>query len=180
MNATIDRDLLAKRIYDAAHITGEFVLRSGAVSNEYFDKYLFEADPALLRDIAAALVPMVPTGIDALAGLEMGGIPIATMLSSLTGIPARYVRKQAKEYGTRRIAEGGELDGMRLLIVEDVVTSGGAILDAEQHLRASGAVLDRVVCVIDRESGGADNLAARELRLDPLFTMSELKRAAGA
>ena len=175
-----DETLLAKRIYDTAHITGEFTLRSGAKSTEYFDKYLFEADPDLLKHIAMAMVKLVPPGIDALAGLEMGGIPIATMLSQLTGLPALYVRKKAKEYGTCKIAEGGLVKGRKLLIVEDVVTVGGAILDAAKALRAEGAELAHVVCVIDRESGGPANLANVDLILSPLFTMSELKKAGGA
>jgi len=171
------RTTLARRIYQTAHITGEFILRSGAKSNEYFDKYLFEADPKLLKDIAEALVPLVPPGIDALAGLEMGGIPIATMLSQFTGLPVLFVRKQAKEYGTCKIAEGGQVHARKLLIVEDVVTSGGAIIDAAKALVAEGAILDQVVCVIDRESSGPANLAKVKLSLKPLFTMSELKKA---
>jgi orotate phosphoribosyltransferase len=168
---------LAKRIYDTAHITGDFILRSGAKSTEYFDKYLFEADPKLLADIAEAMVKLVPPGIDALAGLEMGGIPIATMLSQLTGLPVLFVRKKAKDYGTCKIAEGGQVRGRKLLIVEDVVTSGGAILDAAKALRTEGAELGAVVCVIDRESGGPANLAKSDLILTSLFTMSELKQA---
>jgi orotate phosphoribosyltransferase len=168
---------LAKRIYDTAHITGQFTLRSGATSTEYFDKYLFEAQPELLKQIAMAMVKSVPAGVDALAGLEMGGIPIATMLSQLTGLPMLLVRKKAKEYGTCKIAEGGVVRGRKLLIVEDVVTSGGAILDAAKALRAEGAELADVVCVIDRQSGGAAKLAESGLTLKPLFTMSELKAA---
>src|SRR5471032_1869252 len=171
-----DNTPLAKRIYDTAHITGDFTLRSGAKSTEYFDKYLFEADPKLLADIAAAMVKLVPPGIDALAGLEIGGIPIATMLSQLTGLPVLFVRKKAKYYGTCKIAEGGQVRGRKLLIVEDVVTSGGAILDAAKALREEGAELGAVVCVIDRESGGPANLAKSDLILTPLFTMSELKK----
>jgi len=171
------RHALARRIYERSHITGEFTLRSGAKSNEYFDKYLFESDPRLLKAIAEALVPLVPPGMDALAGLEMGGIPIATMLSQLTGLPMLSVRKKAKDYGTCKIAEGGQVKGRKLLIVEDVVTSGGAILDAAKALREEGAVLAHVVCVIDRESGGPANLAKVDLALKPLFTMSELKQA---
>ena len=168
---------LARKIYHTAHITGEFTLRSGAKSTEYFDKYLFESDPELLKHIAIALEPKVPRDVDALAGLEMGGIPIATMLSQLTGLPLLFVRKKAKDYGTCKIAEGGLVSGRRLLIVEDVVTSGGAILDAAKALRAEGAILGQVVCVIDRESSGAENLAKADLRLQPLFTMTELKAA---
>ncbi|HUB66567.1 MAG TPA: orotate phosphoribosyltransferase [Candidatus Methylacidiphilales bacterium] len=174
------RAALARRIYEMAHITGEFTLRSGAKSHEYFDKYLFEAEPKLLKDIAEAMTPLVPPGIEALAGLEMGGIPLATMLSQLTGLPVLFVRKKAKEYGTCKIAEGGAVRRRRLLIVEDVVTLGGAILDAARALREEGAELGNVVCVIDRESGGPANLAKVNLTLKPLFTMSELKRAAGA
>jgi orotate phosphoribosyltransferase len=171
------RHALAKRIYDTAHITGDFLLRSGVRSTEYFDKYLFEADPDLLKHIALSLVDLMPKGVDALAGLEMGGIPIATMLSQLTGLPVLFVRKNAKEYGTCKIAEGGQVRGRKLLIVEDVVTSGGAILEAAKALRAEGAELAQVICVIDRESGGGTaNLAKAQLELKPLFTMTELKR----
>ena len=168
---------LARRIYKTAHITGDFLLRSGTRSTEYFDKYLFESDPRLLKDIATALVDHVPPGIDALAGLEMGGIPLATMLSQLTGLPILFVRKKAKEYGTCKIAEGGPVAGRKLLIIEDVVTSGGAILDAAAALRAEGAELSPVLCVIDRESSGGANLNKVDLQLQSLFTMTELKKA---
>ncbi len=176
------RARLAKRIYDTAHITGDFLLRSGARSTEYFDKYLFEADPDLLKHIAIAMVKLVPKDVVALAGLEMGGIPLATMLSQLTGLPVLFVRKKAKEYGTCKIAEGGQVNGRRLLIVEDVVTSGGAILDAAKALREEGAELAQVVCVIDRQKDGAatTNLKQIGLELTPLFTMAELKAAGGA
>jgi orotate phosphoribosyltransferase len=169
------RQRLAARIYDAAHLTGTFTLRSGVVSHEYFDKYLFESDPRLLRDVAAACASLVPPDVDGIAGLELGGVPLATMLSQILEMPTLFVRKQAKTYGTCRLAEGGAVEGRRLCIIEDVVTSGGAILDAARELRAGGAVLGPVVCVIDRESGGADKLAAEDLQLRPLFTMSELK-----
>lgn len=170
---------LARDLFNRSHLTGEFTLRSGVVANEYFDKYLFESDPVLLRRIGEALAPLVPAhGVDALAGLETGGIPIAVMLSQVTGLPALFVRKEAKTYGTCRLAEGGEVEGRRLFIVEDVVTSGGAVLDAVAELRNRGAVLDRGVCVIDRESGGLKNLADAGVELEALFTMSQLKSAA--
>ena len=170
----MDRAELARSIYTVSHLTGEFTLRSGVVSHEYFDKYRFESDPALLRAIAEAMAEALPQGVDALAGLELGGVPLATMLSQVSGLRALFVRKEAKTYGTCKLAEGGEFDGRRLLVVEDVVTSGGAVLDAARELRARGAVLDRVVCVIDRESGGRENLAEVGLVLEPLFTMTEL------
>jgi orotate phosphoribosyltransferase len=176
----VDDTDLARRVYDAAHLTGEFVLRSGTVSNEYFDKYLFEAEPRLLAELADALAPLVPASAEALAGLELGGIPLATVLSQVTGLPARFVRKEAKTYGTCQLAEGGDVEGLRLAVVEDVVTSGGAVLDAVHALRERGAVVEVVICVIDRESGGAANLAEIGLELRPLFTMTQLKAAAAA
>jgi orotate phosphoribosyltransferase len=170
-----DRTELASRIYESSHITGEFVLRSGVVSNEYFDKYRFEADPALLLDIATALAPLVPAGTDALAGLELGGVPIATVLSQVTGIPAYFVRKEAKTYGTCQLAEGGTIEGRRLTVVEDVVTSGGQVVLSCGDLRERGAVVETALCVIDRESGGPAALADLGVELRPLFTMTELK-----
>jgi orotate phosphoribosyltransferase len=176
---TADRHALARAIYHRTHLTGEFVLRSGMVSTEYFDKYLFESDPELLRAIATALVPLVPAGTDALAGLELGGVPIATMLSQLTGLPAYFVRKEAKTYGTCRLAEGGDLAGRRLTVVEDVVTSGGQVITSCGELRERGAIVDHAVCVIDRESGGPESLAATAVELHALFTMTELAEAGG-
>ena len=165
---------LANRVYDAAHLTGTFTLRSGQVSDQYFDKYRFEADPPLLRDIAQAMAPLVPDGIDALAGLELGGVPIATALSLLTGIPARFVRKEAKTYGTCLLAEGGDIEGMRLLVVEDVISTGGQVLKSTAQLRELGAKVDTVLCAIDRRPDGDDVFAAEDLELRALFRMSEL------
>lgn len=168
---------LARRIYTTSHLIGEFRLRSGAISHQYFDKYLFEADPQLLREIATTMQLSVPMDVEALAGLELGGVPLATMLSQLTGLPTLFVRKQAKEYGTCKLAEGGEINGRRLLIIEDVVTSGGQIRASAAGLRQRGALITDVLCVIDREAGGRENLAQDGLTLRPLFTMSQLEAA---
>jgi len=170
---------LARRVYQASHLTGSFVLRSGATSGEYFDKYRFESDPRLLRELAEAMAGLLPDGAEGLAGLELGGVPLATVLSQVTGLPAGFVRKQAKPYGTRRLAEGLEVAGRRLVVVEDVVTSGGAVVDACNALRAEGAELAVALCVIDRQSGGAATLAGIGIELRPLFTMTQLKAAAG-
>ncbi len=167
-------DQLAQRIHDHAHLTGEFRLRSGTISNEYFDKYRFESDPLLLREIAQRMMDLLPAGVDLLAGLELGGIPIATTLSQLTGLPTRFVRKAAKEYGTRNLAEGGDVAGQHLVIVEDVVTSGGQIIDSATRLRDLGARVSVAICVIDREAGGAQNLSQHAIELRSLFTAGEL------
>jgi orotate phosphoribosyltransferase len=168
---------LAARVYARAHLVGEFRLRSGAVSTEYFDKYQFEADPVLLRAIAERMATMLPEGINVLAGLELGGVPLATMLSQVTGLPTTFVRKQAKTYGTCRLAEGADIVGRHLVVIEDVITSGGQVLASCQELRALGADVLRVLCVIDREQGGRERLREAGLELDALFTMSALKDA---
>jgi orotate phosphoribosyltransferase len=165
---------LADRVARTARLTGEFRLRSGVMSSEYFDKYRFEADPVLLRDLAAQVAELVPPGADALAGLELGGVPIAVVVSQLTGLPTRFIRKTAKEYGTRELSEGGPVTGLRLVIVEDVITSGGAVLSAVAELRALGAIVETVVCVVDRESGGAEALGAAGLTLRAVFRRSDL------
>jgi len=169
---------LAKRVFDVAHITGSFRLRSGVTSTEYFDKYRFESDPVLLKEITTELAKKIQGEFDALAGLEMGGIPIATLLSQITGLPSLLIRKKAKDYGTCLYAEGGEVKGRRLLVVEDVVTSGGQILESVKLLRNDGAIISQVVCVIDRQAGGRENLVKEGLSLTSLFTMSELKSSA--
>lgn len=166
---------LGKKVFDTAHITGEFLLRSGVISHEYFDKYQFEARPELLREIAKQLAALISGEFDMLAGLELGGVPIAAALSMETGIPVVYVRKEAKKYGTCKFAEGPDIKGKKLLIIEDVITSGGQVVISTNDLRSHGAVIEKALCVIDRESGGKDALAKAGIELTPLFTMSELK-----
>jgi orotate phosphoribosyltransferase len=161
-------------IYEAAHLTGTFTLRSGQVSGEYFDKYLFEARPALLAEIAEVMNRNIPKGTEILAGLEMGGIPVATAMSLQTGLAAAFVRKQAKTYGTCKLAEGADTAGKNVCIVEDVVTTGGAIIDGVTALRRLGAKIDTVLCVIQRSPKAAEILAGHGLRLIPAFTMEEI------
>ncbi len=172
MDAALARDIDA-----CCRLTGEFTLRSGQVATEYFDKYLFEADPALLARVVEQMLPLVPDGTDLLGGLELGGVPIATVLSARTGLPALFVRKQAKEYGTCKLAEGPEVAGRRVTLVEDVITTGGAVRDATRALRDAGAVVEVVVCAIDRSPEGVDPLADVGLEVRPVLTKSELDAA---
>lgn len=109
---------IAKKIYEQAHLTGEFTLRSGQISNEYFDKYIFESEPSLLGDIVKIMKCLIPAESEILEGLEMGGIPIATALSIESGIRAAFVRKKAKEYGTCKLAEGADVNGKRVCVIQ--------------------------------------------------------------
>lgn len=171
----MERKILAKKIFDTAHITGEFLLRSGKISNEYFDKYLFESDPELLTEIAKHMLSLIPEESQMLAGLEMGGIPIATAISLQNNMPTIFVRKKAKEYGTRKLAEGKDFRDMNVCIVEDVVTTGGQIIESANQLRQLGAIIENVLCVIVREDAAFEKLAQAGLKLIPLFSMKELK-----
>ncbi len=170
----MQRHELVTAIASAATLRGQFVLRSGATASEYFDKYRFESDPALLRAIAEHLAPMIPPGTDVLAGLELGGVPIATALSLHTGMRAVFVRKRAKDYGTRQLAEGMDVAGLHVVVVEDVVTSGGQVVASTNDLRRLGAVVTDALCVIDRQAGGESALAAVGITLHSLFTKKDL------
>jgi orotate phosphoribosyltransferase len=169
---------LAQDVDVRCRLHGDFILRSGTVAHEYFDKYLFEADPVLLRRIVSRMVALVPADTDMLGGLELGGVPLATILSSLTGIPALFVRKEAKTYGTLRLAEGGDPTGRQVLLIEDVITTGGAVLNAASALREQGATVTTVVCAIDRRTPGQDQLTTHGLAVRSAMTKDLLDSVA--
>jgi orotate phosphoribosyltransferase len=166
-------------MYDVCNLEGTFRLHSGATSNEYFDKYRFASDPKLFLEVVKGVAELVPTEAEMLAGLEMGGVPLVTMLSQLTGLPALFVRRKAREYGTCKLAEGGYFAGKHVVLVEDVVTFAGQLLLSVKELRGHGANVQYALCVIDRESGGRENLAGTNVSLRSLYTLSELKVGAG-
>jgi orotate phosphoribosyltransferase len=172
--------MLAADVDACCRLTGRFTLRSGQESTEYFDKYLFEADPQLLARVVEQMVRTVPEGTDLLGGLELGGVPIVTLLSTRTGLPALFVRKKAKEYGTCKLAEGPDVAGRRVTLVEDVITTGGAVRDAVRALREAGAVVDTVLCAIDRSPEGENPLADVDLEVRPVLTKADLDAARAA
>jgi orotate phosphoribosyltransferase len=171
-------DALARDIDATCRLTGEFTLRSGQVADTYFDKYLFEAQPALLDRVATRMLGLLPPGTELLGGLELGGVPIATMVSAKTGLPALFVRKVAKEYGTCKLAEGPDVAGRRVTIIEDVITTGGAVRDATRALREAGATVEVVVCAIDRSPEGENPLADVGLEVRSVLTRAQLDAAA--
>lgn len=167
----MNKENLAREIYQKSHLTGDFLLRSGQRSNEYFDKYLFESDPLLLAAIIKEMKLLIPQNAEVIAGLEMGGIPLVTALSMETGIPSAFVRKQAKEYGTCKIAEGANFQNKNVCVIEDVVTTGGQIIKSVQELRNRGAAVECVLCVILRNPDAIDILAKEGLELRSVLTM---------
>lgn len=165
---------LAQDVYKTCHLQGDFLLRSGQRSHEYFDKYRLESKPDLLFQIASHMTSLVPKDTEVLAGLEMGGIPIATTLSLLTGLPVCFVRKEAKSYGTCQFAEGADIRNKKVCIVEDVITSGGQVILSTNDLRNSGAVIDSVLCIINRgEEEAILKLEKNNLKLYSLFKKSD-------
>lgn len=143
-----------------------------------FDKYQLEANPGLLDEVAAQMAGLIPEGIEVLAGLEMGGIAVVTALGRHADLPCAFVRKAAKPYGTARLAEGADIAGRHVLVVEDVVTSGGQIAISTRQLRELGARVDHALCVIDRQEGGAQALATEGITLHALLTRADLDDAA--
>ena len=165
---------LARDVDACCRLTGSFTLRSGQVSEEYFDKYLFESDPALLARVVEQMAGLLPEGTELLGGLELGGIPIVTVLSARVSLPALFVRKQAKTYGTCKLAEGPDVEGRRVTLVEDVITTGGAVRDATMALRERGAIVETVLCAIDRSPGETNPLADVGLEVRAVLTKAQL------
>lgn len=168
---------LAIAIRDAAFLTGTFRLRSGQSSSFYWDKYRFESDPRLLREVATELTRLFKqVTCDRIAGLELGGIPLATALSLQVGKPCLFVRKAAKDYGTCNLVEGGYERGDRILVIEDVITTAGQVVQSVGLMRGLGLEIDDVLCVIDRQQGGADKLKEIGCTLRSVFTLRELEQ----
>jgi orotate phosphoribosyltransferase len=176
----VDKETLGKALLGAAYLEGDFILRSGKRSKYYLDKYLFETEPQVLRGIVQEMALMVRNRLaagakyDRLAAPELGGVVLGAGLSLELGLPLLLVRKAAKEYGTTKRIEGRYEAGEKVAIVEDIVTSGGAAIQAAEALREAGLVVADLYCVVDREEGGAEAATSAGLSLLPLFTSSVL------
>ena len=175
------REELLGGIRDAAYLEGDFVLRSGRRSSYYLDKYRFETLPELLgplgERLAAAVREHEPDAVR-LAGPALGAVALAASASLSSGLPFVIVRDSAKEYGTANRLEGSFEEGEVVCLIEDVVTSGGALAEAVGALREAGLVVRNAICVVDREEGGADELARLGVRLRSLYRAGDLLPAA--
>ena len=171
------RRQLGQLLVDRALLRGHFVLRSGRTSDYYLDKYRFETDPQLLEGLGRELGAMIATHApDAtlLAGPELGAVPLAAVASIASRVPYVIVRKERKDYGTANRLEGVFESGAQVCVVEDVVTSGGALLSAVDALDEAGLRVCAAICVVDRQEGGAEAIAARGIPFTPMFTTADL------
>ncbi|MCI4355994.1 MAG: orotate phosphoribosyltransferase [Thermoplasmata archaeon] len=168
---------LAKDLFDSGAVQfGTFTLTSGQTSDVYIDVKRAATDPARLRRIAERLARHMGDA-ERLAGMELGAVPLVVALALEVGRPYAIVRKSTRTHGTGRRIEGDIPVGSRVLIVEDVTTTGGSVVETVGLLRDAGARVDRVVCVVDRQQGAADKLTAVGVRLEPLTTLAELRGA---
>jgi orotate phosphoribosyltransferase len=166
---------LGRELVKASYLKGDFVLRSGKRSNRYFDKFLFETDPVLLRRLGKHLAALVPKATQRLAAPELGAVLLGGAVSMESGLPLVLVRKEPKGYGTTKQIEGRFQPGDRVTVIEDVVTTGGDSLRSAQVLREAGVEVIHLVVVLDRGEGGEENIQAAGIPYSPLFRIADLE-----
>jgi orotate phosphoribosyltransferase len=166
---------LGRDLVKASYLKGDFVLRSGKRSNRYFDKFLFETDPALLRRLGKHLAALVPSETQRLAAPELGAVLLGGAVSMETGLRLVLVRKEPKGYGTSKQIEGRFAAGDKITVIEDVVTTGGDSLRSARVLRDAGAEVIHLVVVLDRGEGGEENIRGAGIPYSPLFRVQDLE-----
>jgi orotate phosphoribosyltransferase len=169
------REGLARDLVRASYLKGDFVLRSGKRSDRYFDKFLFETEPALLKRLGEQLAELVPKDTQRLAAPELGAVLLGGAVSMETGLPLLLVRKEPKGYGTAKQIEGRYAAGERVTVIEDVVTTGGDSLRSVQVLRDAGLDVIHLVVVLDRGEGGEQNIREARIPYSPLFSIQDLE-----
>jgi len=165
---------LAKRIAEVALLRGDFTLRSGRKSNYYLDKYRFETQPDVLAELGKLLADRVTAHTDRIAGAELGAVPLAAAAGMAANKPFVFIRNQKKDYGTAKQVEGVLERGDMVMIVEDVLTTGGQVLEAVKTLQELGAKVERIVAVIDRLEGARENIEKAGIVFESLFTSKAL------
>ncbi len=168
---------LIERITDSALLRGDFTLRSGRKSKYYLDKYLFQTQPDILAALAERLAGRVAGGaggVDRLAGAELGGVPLVSATGITAGLPFILIRNQKKGYGTAKQVEGELNPGDRVVILEDIATTGGQVLEAAQTLTEMGAKIVKIIAVIDRQEGARENIEGAGYGFDSLLTKGDL------
>ena len=165
---------LAARIKQVAYLEGDFTLRSGRKSKYYLDKYLFETQPDILESLGALMAGRRSPNVARIAGAELGGVALAAAAALAAKLPFFIVRNAKKDYGTGKMIEGALNAGDGVLLVEDIATTGGQVLEAAKVITAAGATIDRIVAVIDRQEGARENIEAAGYRFESILTRHDL------
>jgi orotate phosphoribosyltransferase len=170
----MNREELGRAIKNAAYLEGDFTLRSGKKSKYYIDKYRFETDPEILREVGVALAEHATDATSRIAGAELGGVALAAAASMASGLPFLIVRNRKKDYGTGNLFEGILEKGETVLLVEDIATTGGQVLEAAKDLAEYGANIEKIVAVVDRQQGARENVESAGFVFDALYTSEDL------
>ncbi len=165
---------LARRVKETAYLEGEFTLRSGRKSNYYLDKYLFETEPDVLKMLGDAFADFVQSTTTRIAGAELGGVALAAAASLAANKPFVIMRNAKKDYGTSKLYEGRIEKGDSILLVEDIATTGGQVLEAAKAIKELGATVEQIVCVIDRQEGARENIESAGFVFESLLTKQDL------
>jgi orotate phosphoribosyltransferase len=166
---------LAERIREVAYLEGDFTLRSGRKSKFYIDKYLFETQPDILAELGRRLAEKVTPETTLIAGAELGGVALAAAAAMAAKLPFLIVRNTKKDYGTSKLFEGKLERGDRVLLVEDIATTGGQVLEAAKVLTDAGATVERILAVVDRGQGAAENVTAAGYTFESLLNAKDLR-----
>jgi len=170
----MDKTQLAKRVKEASYLEGDFILRSGKRSTYYLDKYLFETQPDILRALGRELARHMTDDVTLIAGAELGGVALAAATAMETGKPWIIVRNSKKDYGTSKMIEGRINPGDVVLLVEDIATTGGQVLEAARIITEAGATVKKIVCTIDRKQGARENIEGAGYVFESILTKEDL------
>jgi orotate phosphoribosyltransferase len=172
----MDHITLAKRVKDVALLEGDFTLRSGKKSRFYFDKYLFETQPDILAAMGQEIADRLPAGTARIAGPELGAVALAAAASLASKLPFFIVRNAKKDYGTSKTIEGKIAAGDHVVLVEDIVTTGGQVIEAIKNITDAGGIVTKVIVALDRLEGGKENIlqAAPQVAYEPILTKTDM------
>jgi len=170
----VTRKELIKRIKETAYLEGDFVLRSGKRSKYYLDKYLFETCPDILKALGKEFARRVTDDVTLIAGAELGGVALAAATAMATGKNWVIIRNSKKGYGTGKMVEGVLKAGDVVLLVEDIATTGGQVIEAAKIITEAGAAVKKIVCVIDRRQGAEENITQAGYKFDSILTKDDL------
>jgi len=168
------REELIRRIKETAYLEGDFVLRSGKRSKYYLDKYLFETCPDILKSLGQAFAGHMTDDVTLIAGAELGGVALAAATAMETDKNWIIVRNSKKGYGTGKLIEGVLQAGDVVLLVEDIATTGGQVLEAAKVITEAGATVKKIVCVIDRKQGAGENITQAGYAFEAILTKDDL------